>query len=68
MFDIMGYVEQNSDVLQSQKVQAMHIPCVQHVETMRDVSSLLVIIEKEVKRMGKGTKGNKNVVKVVQLQ
>ena len=46
----------------------MHIPCVQHVETMRDVSSLLVIIEKEVNRMGKGTKGNKNVVKVVQLQ
>ena len=63
MFEIMGYVEQNSDVLQSQKVQAMHIPCVQHVETMRDVSSL-EIIEKEVKRMGKGTKGNKNVVSI----
>ena len=47
MFGIMGYVEQNNDVLRSQKVQALHIPCVQHVETMRDVSSM-EIIEKEV--------------------
>ena len=54
---------QNNDVLPNQKVQAPHIPCVQHVETMRDVSSL-EIIEKEVKRMGKGTKGNKNVVSI----
>ena len=30
MFEIMGYVEQNSDVLQSQKVQALHAPSVHH--------------------------------------
>ena len=33
-------------MLRSQKVQALHIPCVQHVETMCDISSL-EIIERE---------------------
>ena len=47
MFGLTDYVVQNNDVLQSQKVQALHIPCVQHVETMCDISSL-EIIEREV--------------------